>query len=79
MTCFEALMGVLPLALLLQEVGRHTGRTGFAWEAAQSVRVVIGPNSGCVSLIPLPLSFLESRETRPTPEQDVFKIPVCQG
>ena len=33
---------------LLARNDRNTGRTGFAWEAAQSDRVVIGPNTGCV-------------------------------
>ena len=33
---------------LLVRIFGFTGRTGFAWEAAQSVRVVIGPNPGCV-------------------------------
>ncbi len=33
---------------LLARNDRNTGRTGFAWEAAQSDRVVIGPNSGWV-------------------------------
>ncbi len=41
---------------LLARNDRNTWRTGFAWEAAQSDRVVIGPNSGCV-LSMFPVSY----------------------